>query len=130
MQERRHNTNYDASIEGVTLKLGLPDSPDRQVTRVYEEHYVLRVLLRARYLASQTERDHWAAAMREHELIIDALSRRAAEELGELLREHLWHQYEASGKISIGFRCVREEISPEPVNLHGMHAILTGVFIA
>jgi DNA-binding GntR family transcriptional regulator len=42
--------------------------------------------------------------MREHELIIDALSRRAAEELGELLGEHLWHQYETSGKISIGFR--------------------------
>jgi DNA-binding GntR family transcriptional regulator len=51
-------------------------------------------LLRARYLASQTDRDRWIAAMREHELIIDALSRRAAEELAELLREHLWHKYE------------------------------------
>jgi len=36
--------------------------------------------------------------------LFDALSRRAAEERGELLREHLWHQYETSGKISIGFR--------------------------
>jgi DNA-binding GntR family transcriptional regulator len=52
-------------------------------------------LLRARYLASQTDRDRWAAAMREHELIIDALGRRAAEELAELLREHLWHKYDA-----------------------------------
>jgi len=59
-------------------------------------------LVRARYLATQTDRDHWAAAVREHELIIDALSRRAAAELGELLGEHLWHQYETSGKISIG----------------------------
>ena len=38
-------------------------------------------LLRARYLASQADRDRWAAAMREHELINDALARRAAEEL-------------------------------------------------
>jgi DNA-binding GntR family transcriptional regulator len=52
-------------------------------------------LLRARYLASQSDRDRWAAAMREHELIIDALNRRAAEELAELLREHLWHKYDA-----------------------------------
>jgi hypothetical protein len=68
--------------------------------------------------------------MREHELIIDALSRRAAEELGELLGEHLWHQYETSGKFRSVLDLVREEISPEPGNLHGMHAILTGVFIA
>ena len=51
-------------------------------------------LLRARYLASQTDPDRWIAAMREHEKIIDALSRRAGEELAELLREHLWHKYE------------------------------------
>ena len=51
-------------------------------------------LLRARYLASQTDQERWAAAMREHELIIDALNRRAPEELADLLREHLWHKYE------------------------------------
>jgi DNA-binding GntR family transcriptional regulator len=52
-------------------------------------------LLRARYLASQTDRDRWATAMREHELIIDALSRRCADELAELLKQHLNHKYEA-----------------------------------
>jgi DNA-binding GntR family transcriptional regulator len=58
-----------------------------------QTHESLNVrLLRARYLASQTDRDRWAAAMREHELIIDALSRRAAEEIAQLLREHLWHK--------------------------------------
>jgi len=51
-------------------------------------------LLRARYLASQTDQDRWAAAMGEHELIIDALSRRAGEQMAELLREHLWHKYD------------------------------------
>jgi len=52
-------------------------------------------LLRARYLASQTDHGRWAAAMREHELIIDALSRRCAEELAELLQQHLNHKYES-----------------------------------
>src|SRR6266446_2007599 len=52
-------------------------------------------LLRARYLASQTDQGRWAAAMREHELIIDALSRRCAEELAELLQQHLNHKYES-----------------------------------
>jgi DNA-binding GntR family transcriptional regulator len=46
-------------------------------------------------LASQTDRDRWAAAMREHELIIDALSRRSADELAELLQQHLNHKYES-----------------------------------
>jgi DNA-binding GntR family transcriptional regulator len=50
-------------------------------------------LLRARYLASQTNHERWAAAMREHELIIDALSRRSAEETADLLLEHLHHKY-------------------------------------
>jgi DNA-binding GntR family transcriptional regulator len=52
-------------------------------------------LLRARYLASQTDQGRWAAAMREHELIIDALSRRCADELAELLQQHLNHKYES-----------------------------------
>jgi DNA-binding GntR family transcriptional regulator len=50
-------------------------------------------LLRARYLASQTDHERWAAAMHGHELIIDALSRRAGEEIGRILQEHLWHKY-------------------------------------
>ncbi len=52
-------------------------------------------LLRARYLASQMDEERWAAAMREHELIIDALSRRAADEAADLLLEHLRHKYES-----------------------------------
>lgn len=51
-------------------------------------------LLRARYLASQIAEDRWAAAMREHELIIDALARRSANETADLLLEHLRHKYE------------------------------------
>jgi DNA-binding GntR family transcriptional regulator len=52
-------------------------------------------LLRARYLASQTDRERWAAAMQEHESIIDALARRRADELAELLQQHLDHKYES-----------------------------------
>jgi DNA-binding GntR family transcriptional regulator len=52
-------------------------------------------LLRARYLASQMDEERWAAAMREHELIIDALSRHAADETADLLLEHLRHKYES-----------------------------------
>ena len=51
-------------------------------------------LLRARYLASQVDQERWAAAMREHELIIDALARRSADETAEMLLQHLHHKYE------------------------------------
>ena len=51
-------------------------------------------LLRARYLASQVDQERWAAAMREHELIIDALVRRSADETADLLLQHLHHKYE------------------------------------
>jgi DNA-binding GntR family transcriptional regulator len=54
-----------------------------------------RRLLRARYLASQTDESRWAAAMEEHEMIIDALERRSANELAEILLSHLRHKYEA-----------------------------------
>jgi len=52
-------------------------------------------LLRARYLASQSDQERWAAAMQEHELIINALARRAGHETADLLLEHLRHKYEA-----------------------------------
>ena len=52
-------------------------------------------LLRARYLASQVDEDRWVAAMKEHELIIDALARRAKDETADLLLQHLRHKYEA-----------------------------------
>jgi DNA-binding GntR family transcriptional regulator len=51
-------------------------------------------LLRARYLASQLDEERWVAAMREHELIIDALARRSRDETADLLLQHLRHKYE------------------------------------
>ena len=51
-------------------------------------------LLRARYLASQVDQERWAAAMREHESIIDALVRRSLHETADLLLQHLRHKYE------------------------------------
>ena len=52
-------------------------------------------LLRARYMANQVDQDRWAAAMREHELIIQALERREGERTAHLLLEHLQHKFEA-----------------------------------
>jgi DNA-binding GntR family transcriptional regulator len=94
-------------MEASFLRLDLPDyfrlnqlihrriveAADNPVLAQTHENLNAR-LLRARYLASQTDRNRWAAAMREHECIVDALSRRAWGELAELLQEHLWHKYE------------------------------------
>src|ERR1700730_1766876 len=52
-------------------------------------------LLRARYMANQVDQDRWAAAMREHELIIEALESREGERTAHLLLEHLQHKFEA-----------------------------------
>lgn len=48
---------------------------------------------RARYMANMSE-DRWAAAVREHEQMLEALGRRDGEELGRILRDHLRHKYE------------------------------------
>ena len=52
-------------------------------------------LLRVRYLASRMDQERWVAAMREHELIIDALVRRSADETADLLLQHLRDKYES-----------------------------------
>ena len=70
------------------------DAAQNPVLAATHENLNIR-LLRARYLASQMDQDRWAAAMREHELIIDALRRRSADETADLLNQHLRHKYEA-----------------------------------
>src|SRR6202790_1489509 len=52
-------------------------------------------LLRARYMANQVDHDRWVAAMREHELIVEALERRDGVQTGDLLLQHLRHKFEA-----------------------------------
>ena len=52
-------------------------------------------LLRVRYMANQVDHDRWAAAMGEHELIVEALQRRDGVQTGDLLLRHLQHKYEA-----------------------------------
>jgi len=47
---------------------------------------------RARYLANMSE-ERWAAAVAEHEDILDALSRRDGPALGRILRDHLHNKY-------------------------------------
>lgn len=59
---------------------------------------------RVRFTANMVkETDRWSAAMREHELILDALRRRAGAELGEILFNHLRNKFIASaGQLSGG----------------------------
>lgn len=51
---------------------------------------------RVRYAANLAEGGRWAQAVREHEAILDALSRRAGVELAELMREHMQRKCEAA----------------------------------
>jgi DNA-binding GntR family transcriptional regulator len=52
---------------------------------------------RARYSANLTRRrDRWGEAMREHEAILDALRRRAAQELSDILFLHLRNKQSAA----------------------------------
>ncbi len=51
---------------------------------------------RARYKEIQVSEERWRAAMAEHEQMIDALTQRDAEQLGELLKFHLHQMFEAA----------------------------------
>jgi len=53
------------------------------------------VVRRLRYSANLVRRDRLSDAMREHEEIVDALRRRAGEELGTLMFEHMRRKCEA-----------------------------------
>lgn len=53
------------------------------------------IVRRLRFAANLANRDRLGDAMREHEAIIDALRRRAGEELGLLMFEHMKHKCEA-----------------------------------
>ena len=53
------------------------------------------VLRRLRYSANLVRRDRLGDAMREHEQIVDALRRRAADELGMLMFEHMHRKCDA-----------------------------------
>jgi len=53
------------------------------------------VVRRLRYSANLVRRDRLSDAMREHEEIVDALRRRAGEELGALMFEHMRRKCEA-----------------------------------
>jgi DNA-binding GntR family transcriptional regulator len=60
-----------------------------QLTEMYA--LVSNRVRRARYMANHSP-ERWAAAMREHEEILDALRRRDGKTCGALLREHLEHK--------------------------------------
>jgi DNA-binding GntR family transcriptional regulator len=48
-----------------------------------------RRVARARYVVNRLDEERWSQAMKEHDLILDCLMRRAGTELGEILRVHL-----------------------------------------
>lgn len=55
-----------------------------------------------RYSANTIARDRWGDAMREHELMLDALRRRSSEELGSILFDHLLKKFEAASQTLRG----------------------------
>ncbi len=60
-------------------------------------------LRRVRYSANlDRQRDRWGEAMREHEAILDALRRRAPQELSEILFKHLRNKLRAAEEYTSG----------------------------
>lgn len=59
-------------------------------------------LKRMRYSANMSKRDRWGEAMREHEAILDALIRRAGDELGEIMYAHILHKCDAACEFARG----------------------------
>ncbi len=60
-------------------------------------------LRRVRYSANlDHSRDRWSEAMREHEAILDALRRRAGDEVGNLLFQHLRNKFIAASAHILG----------------------------
>lgn len=58
-------------------------------------------LRRVRFSANMArERDRWSEAMREHEAILDALRRRAAQELSDILFQHLRNKRRALTEVA------------------------------
>jgi DNA-binding GntR family transcriptional regulator len=67
------------------------------------------LIARVRYSAN-LHRDRWSEAMREHEAIVDALRRRAGEELGLLMFQHMRNKCAAAcGRSQAG-----EASEPQP----------------
>ena len=64
-------------------------------------HATAAKLRRARYAANlDVQTDRWAQAMREHELILDALRRRAVHEVGEIFIMHLFNKHRAAAQVA------------------------------
>jgi DNA-binding GntR family transcriptional regulator len=53
-----------------------------------------------RYSANTLERDRWDQAVREHEAMVDALRRRSAQELGDILFLHLINKWRATQALA------------------------------
>jgi DNA-binding GntR family transcriptional regulator len=65
-----------------------------------------------RYSANTIARDRWGEAMREHELILDALRRRNGDELASILFDHLLKKYKAVSQ-AIGGAAPGNGLDPE-----------------
>jgi DNA-binding GntR family transcriptional regulator len=70
---------------------------------------------RVRYSANLTiKRDRWGEAMREHEAILDALRRRAGEDLSNILFRHLRNKQSAAVAFLEGGRLGVPDVPPMP----------------
>jgi len=83
----RRNREIHEAIVNAAGNQSLTDMYNAVYARVRRDRYTANTV---------TETDRWSAAMREHELILDALRRRAGSELSEILFMHLRNKLIAS----------------------------------
>lgn len=79
------------------IHLGIVDAARNPALKETYEGFTAR-MRQFRYSANTIARDRWGEAMREHELMLDALRRRSSEELGSILFDHLLKKFEAASQ--------------------------------
>ncbi len=84
------------------IHAGIVDAAGNEMLRGTYESFTVR-MRQFRYSANSLGRNRWGQAMREHEEMLDALRRRAGEELASILFGHLMRKYEAAAQSLDGY---------------------------
>jgi DNA-binding GntR family transcriptional regulator len=79
------------------IHASIVDAAGNETLKATHESFTSR-MRQFRYSANSLGRSRWGEAMREHEEMLDALRRRAGEELASILFGHLIRKYEAASQ--------------------------------
>lgn len=95
---RRDLSGYFATNQAIHERI-VAAACNQRLAELYQS--TAAKLRRARYAANLDDHaDRWAEAMREHELILDVLRRRATQEAGEIFLLHLRNKYRSAAQIA------------------------------